>query len=196
MYQQSVIKRSLTQPVVAGKRHCSYGRVVATIRIADGPGAVERLDVTQLGRLVRERRGQLSLRQAALDAGVSFSTMSRVEAGAQPDLASFSQLCAWIGRSPGDFFTAVPARRVGSLDEAMSHLHADPRLTPQAAAAITGVLKEMYEGLARQIDSPQTPVACHLRAAPVMRPGVPGRLSALLQDLQKGLEERAARGRL
>jgi hypothetical protein len=119
-----------------------------------------------------------------------------VEAGAQPDLASFSQLCAWIGRSPGDFFTAVPARRVGPLDEAMSHLHSDPRLTPAAAAAIAGVLKEMYEGLAQRVDPPQPPVACHLRAAPVMRPGVPGRLGALLQDLQKALEERAAQGRL
>jgi transcriptional regulator with XRE-family HTH domain len=171
-------------------------RSVSTSSTKDGPGPIERLDVTQLGRLVRERRGPLSLRQAAAEAGVSFSTMSRVEAGAQPDLASFSQLCAWIGRSPGDFFTAVPARRADALDEAMSHLHADPRLTPEAAAAITNVLKEMYEGLARRLEPPRPPVACHLRAAPVMRPGVPARLGALLQDLQTGLERLAEQGRL
>jgi len=61
------------------------------------------LDVLELGRLVRQKRAdeQLSLRQAAALARVSFSTLSRVEDGAQPDLSTFTSLCAWLGVNPG-----------------------------------------------------------------------------------------------
>lgn len=176
----------------------------ATVRNVSGPAPsrdsvgveVERLDVSQLGRLVRERRGQQSLRQAALDAGVSFSTLSRVEAGAQPDLASFTRLCAWLGVPPSRFFTPVTARAVEPIEDVIAHLHADPRLRPEAAATITSVLREMYASLAMG-PSPGAPlVACHLRAAPVMRPGVPGRLAMLLSDFHKVLDELVQRGDL
>lgn len=157
---------------------------------------MERLDVSQLGRLVRERRGDQSLRQAALDAGVSFSTLTRVEAGAQPDLASFTRLCAWLGVPPSKFFAPMTARTVEPIEDFIAHLHADPRLRPEAAATITGVLREMYASLATG-PLPGAPlVACHLRAAPVMRPGVPGRLALLLSDVHKALEDLVYRGEL
>lgn len=158
-----------------------------------GGGDVERLDVSQLGRLVRERRGAQSLRQAAVDAEVSFSTMSRVEAGAQPDLASFTKLCAWLGMPPTRFFTPVTARPEEPLEEAIAHLSADPRLSSDAAAAISNVLKEMYANLARVNPIAKPVIACHLRAASVMRPGVPHRLGALLDDMHSALVERVAR---
>lgn len=154
---------------------------------------VERLDVSQLGRLVRERRGAQSLRQAAADAGVSFSTMSRVEAGAQPDLASFTRLSAWLGMPPSRFFTPVTARPEEPLEQAIAHLNADPRLTSDAAAAISSVLKEMYATLAKANPLAKPVIACHLRAASVMRPGVPERLGALLDDMHTALVERVAR---
>lgn len=158
---------------------------------------VERLDVSQLGRLVREHRGTQSLRQAALAAGVSFSTLTRVEAGAQPDLASFTRLCAWLGVPPSRFFTPVATRAVEPIEDVIQHLHADPRLRPEAATAITNVLREMYASLASDTPSSNAPlVACHLRAAPVMRPGVPGRLASLLSDIHRALDERVDRGDL
>lgn len=156
---------------------------------------VERLDVAQLGGLLRERRGHLSLRQAAQEAGVSFSTLSRVEAGAQPDLASFTRLCAWLGVPASRFFTPVAPRATQPLDEALSHLQADPRLTPDAASAISSMLKTMYDSLA-EAAPPRPVVACHLRASSVMRPGVPGRLSALLTDMHKELDRLATAGEL
>ena len=122
--------------------------------------------------------------------------MSRVEGGAQPDLASFTKLCAWLGVAPSRFFTQVSARRAEPLNDVLHHLYADPRLTEDAAAAIGGVLRQMYEHLA-STDEPARPmVACHLRAAPVMRPRVPGRLGTLLTDLHAGLEELVAGGEL
>lgn len=157
---------------------------------------VERLDVAELGALVRQHRGAQSLRQAAAEAGVSFSTLSRVEAGAQPDLASFAAICAWIGVPPSRFFSPVAERRETPLEEAISHLSADPRLKPEAASSIASVIRQMYDALAEEVQPPQSLVACHLRAAPTMRPGVPDRLGSLLVDMHDGLRNLVEAGEL
>ncbi len=162
---------------------------------SDIPSGVERLDITQLGVMLRERRGKLSLRQAAAEAGVSFSTFTRIEAGAQPDLTSFTLLCAWLGVSPGQFFTQVPVREVAPIDEAIAHLAADPRLEPDAATKIADMLRSMYGALAKAPAQRQV-VACHLRAASVLRPGVPQRLNSLLGEMHEELAARVAAGEL
>lgn len=145
--------------------------------------------------MLRDRRGRLSLRQAAAMAGVSFSTFSRVEAGSHPDLTSFTLLCAWLGVPPSQFFTPVVARETDPLDEAIAHLRADPRLQPGAASKIAEVLQGMYSALATS-ETPQPVTACHLRAASVMRPGVPERLNELLKQMQHKLTARVAAGDL
>ncbi|MFJ4099836.1 helix-turn-helix domain-containing protein [Amycolatopsis japonica] len=157
--------------------------------------SVERVDLARLGEMLRERRGKLSLRQAAAEAGVSFSTFTRVEAGAQPDLTSFTLLCAWLGVSPGQFFTPVTERQVAPIDEAIAHLTADPRLAPDAASKIVDVLRNMYDVLAEAPAQPQV-VACHLRAASMLRPGVPPRLNSLLGEMHDKLAARVADGAL
>lgn len=156
---------------------------------------LERFDIAQLGEMLRERRGELSIRQAAADAEVSFSTFSRVEAGAHPDLSTFTRLCAWLGVSPGRFFTAVVERDVSPLEEAITHLRADPRLSDDAAGKISTLLKDLYSALAHDIDQPAA-VACHLRATSVMRPGVPARLASLLTDMRNELERQVDAGSL
>jgi transcriptional regulator with XRE-family HTH domain len=160
------------------------------------PGEVERLDITELGRLLRERRGALSLRQAAAEAGISYSTFSRVEAGAQPDLASFTLLCAWLGVTPSRFFTPVVERELSPLDQAITHLRTDPRLPADAAEQISSVLRDLYRALARESVPSRPPVACHLRAAGALRPGVPQRLSALLNDMHDQLQRLTEAGEL
>lgn len=158
--------------------------------------AVEKFDAAALGSLLRQRRGSLSLRQAAAEAGVSFSTFSRVEAGAQPDLATFTQLCAWLGVPASRFFTPIVEREVSPLDLAITHLSADPRLKGDDAAKIASMMRDMYEALAR-VETPARPlVACHLRAASVMRPGVPDRLAGILTDMNAELQRLVEAGEL
>lgn len=162
-----------------------------------GPsGAAERLDAGQLGALIREHRGRRSLRQAAAEAGVSLSTMSRVEAGAQPDLASFTALCAWVGVSPSRFFTPIAERVDTQVEVAIAHISADPRLTPEHASSIASVIRQMYDALAANAEPAKPLVACHLRAAPTLRPGVPERLGNVLVDIHRALEERVKSGKL
>lgn len=156
----------------------------------------ERLDVSNLGRLVRERRGKLSIRQAADEAGVSFSTLSRVEGGGQPDLSTFTALCAWLGVEAGQFFLQVSARQATPLDEAVAHLQTDPRLTSAAADKLSSFLRDMYEALALEPQSDRPVIACHLRAASVMRPGVPSRLASLLEDMHRELDHQVSAGSL
>jgi transcriptional regulator with XRE-family HTH domain len=156
----------------------------------------ERLDIARLARMLRERRGSLSIRHAAAEAGVSFSTLSRVEAGSQPDMASYTALCAWLGVSPGLFFTQVPERDLSPLEHAITHLQADPRLTADAAGKISSVLRDLYDALAAAAAPSAEAVACHLRAVTVMRPGVAPRLASALRDMRSALEARVEAGEL
>jgi transcriptional regulator with XRE-family HTH domain len=150
--------------------------------------------MSELGRLVKARRARddLSIRQAASEAHISFSTLSRVEAGGQPDLATFTSLCAWLGVDPSRFFTPIVKKKQTHLDEAIEHLITDPDLPPDAADRIAGVVRDMYQALVLQRPSsaPDRSVACHLRASNVMRPGVPERLASLLSDMHTALESR------
>lgn len=190
--------------VVARKRQCVVhtGPVInadAHAGTADGatsdpndPGRprAEPIDLAGFAAAIRERRTsqELSQRQAAAEAGVSFSTWSRVEAGSQPDLASFGLLCAWLRVPAATFFTPIATRETAGVEQAISHLQADPHLPPGAARAISAVLREMYRTLAVQVTPRTDVVACHLRAASTLRPGVPERLAGILRDIYDGLE--------
>jgi transcriptional regulator with XRE-family HTH domain len=61
------------------------------------------LTISDLGRLLSAKRGSRGVRAAALDAGVSPATFSRVENGHMPDLETFAKLCKWLQRDPAEF---------------------------------------------------------------------------------------------
>lgn len=170
---------------------------MATDEQDDGQAsASERLDIARLGQVIRSHRGTRSMRQAAAEAGVSLSTISRVESGSLPDLASFTALCAWAGIPPSRFFTPIAERQDTPVEVAIAHLQADPRLAPEHASSIASVIRQMYDALASAPQPAKTLAACHLRAATAFRPGVPGRLGAILVDIHDALESLAKNGRL
>lgn len=161
----------------------------------EGFGAV--LDIEALAQRLRDRRtaSGLSVRQAAEQVGVSFMTLSRVESGSQPDLATFMKLCAWLGTPAEEFFLRGPQRPTDTVEAVTRHLVTDRALDRDAAQRIAAVVRDMYAALARQA-SPEPVVACHLRARTLLRPGVPPRLGSLLSDMQARLEELSASGEL
>jgi transcriptional regulator with XRE-family HTH domain len=61
------------------------------------------LTIDDFGRLIAKKRGSRGVRAAALDAGVSPATFSRVENGHMPDLHTFASLCKWLDRDPREF---------------------------------------------------------------------------------------------
>ena len=159
---------------------------------------VNGLDSKGLSALLKLRRDEngLSVRQAAESAGVSFMTLSRVESGSQPDLTTFLKLCSWLQVKPERFFLRGARRESDTLEEVASHLATDPRLDPEAASKIASVVSDMYEALASKLEPARPPVACHLRAASILRPGVSDLLGAALGDMHDKLVELDASGAL
>lgn len=49
---------------------------------------------------IKEKRGSRGLRATAKDIGISSATLSRIEAGKQPDLQTFTKICEWLGVDP------------------------------------------------------------------------------------------------
>jgi transcriptional regulator with XRE-family HTH domain len=157
---------------------------------------VGQLDTTALAQQLRDRRGaHLSVRRAADDAGVSFMTFSRVEAGSQPDLATFLKLCAWLRVAPETFFIRGVRRDTNTVEAVTRHLVTDPALDREAAQRIAGVVRDLYTALAHKAAAPPV-VACHLRAATLLRPGVPDRMGHLLGDMHARLEQLVTSGEL
>lgn len=167
-----------------------YSQTVAKPRHSHRKAPSPDLDVSELGRLVRQKRDDegLSVRRAAAEAGVSFSTITRVETGAQPDLSTFIALCGWLGVSPSRFFPPTAEKAHMPIDQVVEHLVTDPALSPAAAQRIVAVVRDLYQAFAKEsVPLPHSPLALHLRASSVMRPGVPKRLASLLEDMQKSL---------
>ena len=126
-----------------------------------------RLELEELGRMVSEerKRRRMSLRDAAEDLGIPFNTLARVEKGHIPDLPKFKRLVEWCGADIGQFFEAQE-KPASTTDLIAEHLKADRNLTSGAAEHIAGIVKELYQALAR----PQEVSAAHLRSAKTFRP--------------------------
>ncbi len=56
---------------------------------------------------VRRFDERKSLRVAAKDAKVSFSTLSRIENGKIPDLETFGIVCEWLGENHSKYFNKI-----------------------------------------------------------------------------------------
>ena len=62
----------------------------------------------KLSAMIRKQRGERGLREVAQEIGeINASTLSRIEHGNLPDLATFLRICRWLGVSP-DEFTSTP----------------------------------------------------------------------------------------
>lgn len=61
------------------------------------------LPIEELGRLIARKRGSRGIRAAAAEADVSPATLSRVENGHLPDLATFAKICRWLEVEPARF---------------------------------------------------------------------------------------------
>jgi transcriptional regulator with XRE-family HTH domain len=150
----------------------------------------ETLDLSNLARMLKERRGSLSLRQAAAEAGVSFSTFTRVEAGSQPDIVSFTKLCAWLGVSPSEFFTSITVRQMSRVEDIVHQVRTDPTLSKGSAEHIANMIRQLYSVLSKPRELKQDNLRV-IRAASMLRPGTPARFRALIVDLEAALVERS-----
>jgi transcriptional regulator with XRE-family HTH domain len=147
--------------------------------------------IEDLGPLLAQRRSEqnLSLREVSQHSGIPVATLSRIEQGRTPDLATFRRLVEWLGIPAEQFFSAT-ARSVSTPDQIAEHLRLDPTLSPEHAEKIVDLVKAMYDSLRRQ----DRQLAVHLRAAKTFTPTAMRLLGDLLVDMQTALESADAPG--
>ncbi len=138
-----------------------------------------------IGPLTVRRREELglSIRQASAQSRIPPATLSRIEQGRAPDLATFRRLLEWLGLPPERFFQATE-RNANTPEVIGEHLRLDPNLAPEDAEKIAGLVRTMYETLQQQ----DRRLAVHLRAAKTFTPPAMRLLADLLGEMQERLE--------
>lgn len=61
-------------------------------------------DAKRLATAVKEKRGDIGLRAAGKEIGVSAATLSRVENKKEPDINSMAKICVWLDIQMEYFF--------------------------------------------------------------------------------------------
>jgi transcriptional regulator with XRE-family HTH domain len=112
--------------------------------------------LAKLGIMARERRGAKGVREAAAEIGISPATLSRIEAGKLPDIATFRKLCIWLAIDASDILQLppTPASQVPPAERPMIatfHARAPAELSPQAAADMAALIIAAQKELARRV---------------------------------------------
>ena len=88
------------------------------------------MELGYIGNLLARRRGNMGVRAAAREIGISPSTLSRIENGHVPDVATLEKVCAWLGEDTSKF------TGVGNLQIAFKNKKALPPRTAQSLATL------------------------------------------------------------
>jgi transcriptional regulator with XRE-family HTH domain len=96
------------------------------------------LRLSELGPLVRKKRGTLGVRAAAADVGISSATFSRIENGQMPDLETFAKVCEWLQVDPTEFLGTT--RKADTPEVAAVHFKKDRAIDPATAKSLANVI--------------------------------------------------------
>jgi transcriptional regulator with XRE-family HTH domain len=101
-----------------------------------------------LGRLVREKRGDRGIRAVAGEIGISHATLSRVERGFLPDLENFQKIQRWLGISIqvlGNEKTSEPKPKVPQV-----HFRKSATASPETAQALAQLILTAQAAMEQQ----------------------------------------------
>jgi transcriptional regulator with XRE-family HTH domain len=90
--------------------------------------------IEELGRLIARKRGSRVIRATAEDVGISSATLSRVENGNMPDLATFAKICKWLDKDPREFLGFEKA--TATAETAVVHFRKKKTASKQTAIAL------------------------------------------------------------
>ncbi len=88
------------------------------------------MKIDELGSLLSRRRGNMGVRAAAREIGISPTTLSRIEKGHVPDVGTLEKVCTWLGEETSRF------TGLGNLQIAFKNRKAIPPATAKALASL------------------------------------------------------------
>ena len=96
------------------------------------------MEIENLASLVIRKRGNMGIRAAAKEIGISPTTLSRIERGHVPDLKTLDRICAWIGEDPTKF------TGIGGLQIAFKKKSAVSQDTAKSLASMIELASEKF----------------------------------------------------
>lgn len=101
-----------------------------------------RLSLSNLGAMVKRRRGANKLRETAVEIGISAPTLLRVESGRLPDLDTFGKICRWLEIDPGEFLGRPAQQSAAARAETTisAHFKAEKLPEPETLNALARML--------------------------------------------------------
>jgi transcriptional regulator with XRE-family HTH domain len=97
------------------------------------------MKIEDLAPMVLRRRGNMGVRAAAAEIGISPTTLTRVEKGHVPDVATLDKLSSWLGEEASKF------TGIGDLQIAFKNKKAVPQGTAQALAELISQAARQFE---------------------------------------------------
>lgn len=98
------------------------------------------LPIEELGKLIIRKRGTRGIRAAAAEAGVSPATLSRVENGNLPDLATFAKICRWLEVDPARFLGVESSPSVTQTERAVAHFRKKSTVSKDTATSLGALI--------------------------------------------------------
>jgi len=98
------------------------------------------LPIEELGKLVVRKRGSRGIRATAADIEVSPATLSRVENGHLPDLATFAKICRWLDVDPARFLGVKGSSGEPPQKRAVAHFRKKPTVSPETATSLGALI--------------------------------------------------------
>ena len=108
-----------------------------------------RFDAQKLGKRVREKRGDRSLRVIQAEIGISISILSRIEnAKLPPDYYNLGVICGWLGENPGNFFVIENPTDDNPITV---QLRAAQKMSAETASAFMDLFRAAYIEVLEQV---------------------------------------------
>ncbi len=100
------------------------------------------ISLTNLGAMVKQKRGTRGIREVAKEIGISTATLSRIENGKLPDLETFSKACLWLGVDGGEVLGCSKKEEASSSVNAVPsfHLKTEKNTSKEAATALAEMI--------------------------------------------------------
>jgi transcriptional regulator with XRE-family HTH domain len=122
------------------------------------------MTLLRLGAMLRDRRGGRGIREVAQEIGISAATLTRVEGGRLPDIATFQKICSWLKVNPAEILDISTPNSPGSADTLVAavHLRADQSLPEAAATDLAQLIVVAHRELARRAQKRRVDVSAWL----------------------------------